>query len=394
MNESFLTFDDSELQHRLLRVRLAMKSHGAEGVLVGTNANKLYLTGRIFAGYIYVGADNTMAFLLQRPTALHGPGVHTIRKVEDIPSVLAHAGITVGLNTALEMEDSYAAVCRMANALHISPGSNASLIMGDARMIKTDMEVAETQICGKKQTYVYGLIPQLYTSGMTDVELQIEIERRMRLEGGTGMLRLSGNSMEINTGSVLTGANADHPSPYDFALGGAGINPTLPIGANGTLIKPGLPVMVDMNGCFDAYQTDMTRVYSVGKISDEGQRAHNVSIAICHKLAQAAIPGRSCAELYDIAAEMATQNGLAEYFMGHRSHASFVGHGVGITVNERPVLYARSKDVLQKNMIIAIEPKFVIPGIGAVGIENTYVITDNGAVSLTNAPEQITELIV
>ena len=76
--------------------------------------------------------------------------------------------------------------------------------------------------------------------------------------------------------------------------------------------------------------------------------------------------------------------------MGHRQKAGFIGHGVGIEINERPVIAPRSRDILAAGNVIALEPKFVIPGTGAVGIENTYVVMADGpARCLTNAPEEI-----
>ncbi|MDE7443677.1 MAG: M24 family metallopeptidase, partial [Muribaculaceae bacterium] len=73
----------------------------------------------------------------------------------------------------------------------------------------------------------------------------------------------------------------------------------------------------------------------------------------------------------------------------HRQHAGFIGHGVGIEINELPVIAPRSRDILQADNVIALEPKFVIPHVGAVGIENTYVVTADGLKCLTNAPEEI-----
>ncbi|MDE6093999.1 MAG: M24 family metallopeptidase, partial [Muribaculaceae bacterium] len=66
---------------------------------------------------------------------------------------------------------------------------------------------------------------------------------------------------------------------------------------------------------------------------------------------------------------------------------------VGIEINEAPVIAPRSRDVLEVGNVIAIEPKFVIPGTGAVGVENTYVVTCDGLRCLTNLPEEITELL-
>ncbi len=78
--------------------------------------------------------------------------------------------------------------------------------------------------------------------------------------------------------------------------------------------------------------------------------------------------------------------------MGHRQHAAFVGHGLGIEINELPVIAPRSRDILEEGNMVALEPKFVIPEVGAVGIENTYYITSAGVEKLTNAPEEIIPL--
>ena len=90
--------------------------------------------------------------------------------------------------------------------------------------------------------------------------------------------------------------------------------------------------------------------------------------------------------------EMAAKAGLSDYFMGYTQHAGFIGHGVGIEINESPVLVPRSRDILAAGNIIAIEPKFVIPGTGAVGVENTYLVTENGMECLTNFKEDIIPL--
>ena len=103
-------------------------------------------------------------------------------------------------------------------------------------------------------------------------------------------------------------------------------------------------------------------------------------------------PGVEAKALYNRAIEIVNEEGLADLFMGHRQKAGFIGHGVGIEINESPVIAPRSRDILAVGNVIALEPKFVIPGIGAVGIENTYVVTEQGMVSITLAPEEIISL--
>ena len=179
---------------------------------------------------------------------------------------------------------------------------------------------------------------------------------------------------------------------HDFAMGGAGMHPSLPVGANGTEIRPGNSVMVDMNGNFNGYMTDMTRVFSLGDIAPLARKAHECSIRITREIAAAAVPGTPARDMYEMAVSIAKADGLEEYFMGHRQHAGFIGHGVGIEINEGPVIAPRSRDILHLDNVIALEPKFVIPKTGAVGIENTYVVTDSGLRCLTSAPEEIISL--
>lgn len=243
-----------------------------------------------------------------------------------------------------------------------------------------------------KHAEVYHRIESVYHNGMTDIELQIEIERLLRLHGNLGLFRINGQSMEIFMGNVICGDNADTPTPYDFAMGGAGLSCSIPVGCNGSLIRPGMAVMVDMCGNFTGYMTDMTRVYSVGELPDLAHRAHQCSIDIHRAVSQMGKPGIKAADLYNLAISIAKEAGLENYFMGHTQKAGFIGHGVGIEVNEAPVLAPRSKDILEGNQVIALEPKFVIPHVGAVGIEDTYTVTPEGMKAITNAPIEIVSL--
>jgi Xaa-Pro aminopeptidase len=229
---------------------------------------------------------------------------------------------------------------------------------------------------------------------MKDVEFQYEIERLMRKNGSLGIFRTFGNNMDVFMGSILAGKNAETPSPYDFALGGGGLNPCLPIGVNGEKIQTGQAVMVDMAGNFTAYMTDMTRVYFLGALPDSAYRAHRTSIRMHRRFMETVKPGVSCADIYKWSSEMVEEAGFAAHFMGTVQQAKFVGHGVGLEINEPPVLMSRSKDLLQPGMVIAYEPKFVFPDTGAVGIENTFLITETGVEKLTLLEEEVVDLSI
>jgi len=138
--------------------------------------------------------------------------------------------------------------------------------------------------------------------------------------------------------------------------------------------------------------SDMSRVYSFGKLPEIARRAHRISMEMHQRLMEEAKPGMACSDIYNRMLEYADRSGLAANFMGFSQQAKFVGHGVGLEINEPPVMMSRSKDLLQTGMVFAFEPKFVLPNIGAVGIENTYLVTDTGIEKLTVLEEDIVSL--
>lgn len=381
------------LDFRLSRLDVLMADAGIDTIFINDNATLFYLTGRVFCGYLMYRRDSReLRAFVRRPVTFTGKDVVSIHKPEQIAE---HLDVPLG-KTALETDNSpYSTVIRLAAALGLESFGNADAILRKARSVKAPDEIALIEHSGICQARVYTDMHRLYHEGMTDVELQIEIERASRLEGCLGIFRIGGNEMELYMGNVITGENADAPSPYDFAMGGAGQSPSLPVGANGTVIEPANPVMVDVNGNYTGYMTDMTRTYAVDPehMSDEIKRIHQVSVNICAKLADMGRPGAKASDLYDQALQMACEAGLEKIFMGHRQHAGFVGHGVGIEINELPVISPRSRDILFAGNVIALEPKFVIPHVGAVGIENTYVVEPDGPMRcLTNAPMRILPL--
>ena len=386
-NLQLLQSDDLDL--RLLRLRDIMSAEDVDAILISSNANIYYLTGRVFCGYIYVPLTGNIKYVVRRPSVLQDPDAIYIRKIEDLPEKLNLSDVTLGLEMS---SATFSMVLRIRKAFGDSINyADASSILMQARAVKTDFELDKIRNSGIRQTSLYERIPRLYQPGMRDIDLQIEIESAARKEGCLGQFRINGDDMELFMGSILVGDNADNPSPYDFAMGGAGLDPSLPVGADGSLIRRGESVMVDVNGNFTGYMTDMTRCYAISdNLPERALKAHQTSIDICNALADMGRVGVEAKKLYEKARLMACEAGFENEFMGHKQHAGFVGHGVGIEINELPVLAPRSKSVLQAGNVIAIEPKFVIPGVGAVGIENTYVVKADGPMEcVTHAPTQI-----
>ena len=375
------------------KIRSLMVSQGIDAALITCNANLIYTYGCVVSGYLYLPLHSPALLFFKRPNNITGEHSFSIRKPEQIVDLLKEQGLPMPTKLMLEGDElPYTEYCRLAGLFPEAEVVNGTPLIRQARSVKTPVEIEMFRRSGIAHAKAYEQIPGVYRPGMTDIEFSIEIERLMRLQGCLGIFRVFGRSMEIFMGSVLTGDNAGYPSPYDFALGGQGLDPALPGGANKTPLKEGQSVMVDLGGNFNGYMNDMSRVFSIGKLPEEAYTAHQVCLDIQEKIASIARPGIACEVLYDTAVEVVKAAGFADKFMGTGQQAKFIGHGIGLEINEAPVLAPRIKQQLEPGMVFALEPKIVIPGVGPVGIENSWVVTNEGIEKLTNCNEEIIEL--
>ena len=177
---------------------------------------------------------------------------------------------------------------------------------------------------------------------------------------------------------------------FDGPVTGQGLSSASPQGASEELIRENEPILMDYAFIHNGYITDMTRVFVLGTLDAELQRAFDVSLRIQDAVQKAMKPGVICEELFLLSASIAEKAGLGQYFMGMPGEqARFVGHGIGLELDEFPILAQGFKAPLQAGHVIAVEPKFVIPGKGAIGIENDFWVSENGGVRITDMPDAI-----
>ena len=382
-----------ELKLRRDKIRSLMALQGIDAALITCNANLIYTYGCVVSGYLYLPLHSPALLFFKRPNNITGEHSFSIRKPEQIVDLLKEKGLPMPAKLMLEGDElPYSEYCRLASLFPETEVVNGTPLIRQARSVKTAIEIEMFRRSGIAHAKAYEQIPSVYRPGMTDIEFSIEIERLMRLQGNLGIFRVFGRSMEIFMGSVLTGDNAGSPSPYDFALGGQGLDPALPGGANKTPLKEGQSVMIDLGGNFNGYMGDMSRVFSIGKLPEKAYVAHQVCLDIQEAVVEKAKPGAVCEDLYNLAIDIVTKAGFADNFMGATQKAKFIGHGIGLEINEMPVLAPRMKQELEPGMVFALEPKIVLPGIGPVGIENSWVVTAEGVEKLTLCKEEIVEL--
>jgi Xaa-Pro aminopeptidase len=261
------------------------------------------------------------------------------------------------------------------------------------RSVKSEYEIAiikkACELSDKSVSYATGLLKE----GISEIEFSAEIESYMRQLGHQGIVRMRLWGNEMFYGHILSGASGGVPTYLASPTGGEGLNPAVAQGASFKNIVKNEPIVVDYVFAYKGYLADQTRILSIGKLPDKLIKAHNAMLEIEALIKKEAKPGVIADYIYNIALQKAEELGFKNNFMGADSNSvTFVGHGIGLELDEYPFLAKGQKMPLEKNMIIAIEPKAVFENIGAVGIENTCIVAKQGLESLNNSDKNIFNL--
>jgi Xaa-Pro aminopeptidase len=138
------------------------------------------------------------------------------------------------------------------------------------------------------------------------------------------------------------------------------------------------------------YIVDQTRTLVVGRLPDALARAHEAAVDVLKTVEAAIRPGTTSEALYRLSLERAETLGYAGAFMGAGAYrARYVGHGVGLELDELPVLAEGFIDPLEPGCVLAVEPKLIFPGLGVAGIEDQYAVTATGCERLTRAEQRL-----
>lgn len=259
-----------------------------------------------------------------------------------------------------------------------------STINRSLRSVKSPWELERLRHAGVQLSRVFVSVPDFLQPGMREVDLSAEFEARLRKVGGEGYIRMRAFNQELFMGLVIAGDSGGSGGFFDGAITGRGLSAASPHGASRAVIEKNQSILLDYVGVFDGYCIDMTRMFVCGQLDDRLQNAFDVSCRIQAVIVEQLKPGILCSALFDLATQVADEAGLGGYFMGPPGeNAKFVGHGVGLELDEMPVLAQGFDQSLVAGQTIAIEPKFVFPELGSIGIENTFVVSENGGEKIT-----------
>ena len=358
------------------------------------NINIFYLTGTVCDGVLMIRRGDAATLWVRKSyeRALLESEFDDIRPMRSFRDVAAGTGPlpeTLYLDTAQATLEWYGLLNKHMCFNNVMSADKAILT---ARAVKSEYEIERMRIAGDSVNRILNenLISLLY-EGISEVEFGVKLFSLYMDNGHHGICRFSMRGVETFFGHIAFGDSTLYPSAFDGASGIAGICPAVPVlGSRERLLREGDLMFVD--SCFgvDGYHIDKTLIYSYKRPQAENVIAvHRHCLEIEALAASMLRTGVKPSDIYQEALKSVKPE-LLNSFMGAPGRTvSFLGHGIGLNADEMPVLARGFDEPLEAGMTIAIEPKIGIEGVGMVGSENTYLVTDNGGVCLTGSAMDI-----
>lgn len=387
-----------EIARRLASFQDLLSKSEVDAAIVRQNADLYYLTGTVQDAHLIVPASGNPLFLVRRD-----PGralsqsplrpIRPLRSTRELPSAVWEACGTKSPEV-LGMElDVLPAADYLFYDRKLFPRQKIRDISGlilRLRMIKSPWEVERMRGAAALAQAVADAVPRFLREGISEHDLSIELETVARKAGHLGLIRVRKFNMDMFFGHILSGPEAAVPAYTDTPTGGTGWSPAFGLGAGMRKIRVGEVVSVDIAMNHHGYLNDQTRNFCIGTPPARLRQAYEFVREVHRRFREIARPGSVCGELYRMTCRWAEEAGWAEYFMGHQdTRVTFVGHGLGLEVDELPLIAKGQETILEAGMTFAFEPKILLPDIGIAGLENTYLVGSEGLQSLNTASEEL-----
>lgn len=385
-----------EIDNRIRNLQSELADRGIDGALILQRADLFYFSGTVQQANLYIPSGGEPLLMVhksferaRRESPLER--VVPLETIKKTPEILKANGFELPATLGMELDvlpaNLYFSYQSLFEGIRIVDVSNPVRLL---RAVKSAYEIDLVREAASRADRVASVVPEVLREGMTELELAGRIEAEARGMGHQGIMRMRLWGNELHFGHVMSGPSAAEPSFLSSPTGGAGASPAVAQGPSFKRIARHEPVLVDYVFAYRGYMADHTRIFSLGSLPDELVEAHEAMLEIQSMIKDKARPGQKAGELYDMALERTRELGYENHFMGvGPDRVRFVGHGIGTEVDEYPFLARGQELELEEGMVIALEPKLVLPGKGVVGTENTHVVTRDGLDQLTRFEEGI-----
>ncbi len=387
----------NELSLRWKRCQSLLKKYIPEagGVLVTSRTNIYYFSGTCANGLMWIPVEGEPVLLCRKGVEraeLESPvkKILSFKNYGELTEILKREGSPLSDEIAVGMNGlPWSLGLNLSNKL-----SHLKMIAGDniiamTRSVKSEWEIAKIRVAGERHNKcLHQYLPGLLHERISEKKVAHELWKLFFEHGHNGLSRMDNFAEEVFLGHIAIGESANYPSVFNGPVGLRGLNPAVPcMGSADVIWQKKSPLTCDVVFVHEGYMTDKTQIYWLGgveSIPDHVFLAHEFCIKVQTWLAEHLKPGTIPSELWNHCLAWAQEEGWEEGFMalgGNKVH--FLGHGIGLAIDEYPAI-AKGFDLpLQHGMVLALEPKIGIKGVGMVGVENTFVVNPDGGESVT-----------
>ena len=363
---------------RAARLRPLFADAGIDALLVTSLPNVRYLTG--FTG------SSAMVLVTGDALAFTSDGRYRTQAGEQLAAAGVDAHIEIGATVAAQ-RDALGSMLPPSSRLGLEAHAVTWAQQRDFARALTGHELAGHELAGHE------LVP---TDGL------VELLRRVKEPGEVARIRAA-CAIADDALAALLPTLADRPTERDFALdlevemrrrgaSGNSFDPIIASGPNGAKpharpsarrVERGELIVIDFGCIVDGYCSDMTRTVSVGDPGPEARRVWDVVRESQWAGREAVRAGADCAAVDRACRDVIVAAGWGDSFV----HGT--GHGVGLEIHEAPRVAASARDTLESGSVVTVEPGVYLPGVGGVRIEDTVVVTPDGADPLTEFPKDL-----
>jgi Xaa-Pro dipeptidase len=380
----------TELQSRMnrFRTRMDVSCPDWEVAVIFGRINLFYFTGTMQDGMLVVPRSDSAILWVRRSyeRALDEslfPQIKPMSSFRDAAGSLKQLPARVYLDAEVVPLALYQ---RFHKHFPFAEVRSVDTELGWVRAVKSSFELSLMEQSGRiHQRVLEERVPALLREGISEAEFAAELLSVMVAEGHHGVVRFGMADNELALGLVSFGESSLYPVFVDGPGGNLGMSPAAPlVGSRTRKLKKGDLVFIDTGCSVEGYHTDKTLTYLFGQTrSDEVRAAQAKCVEIQNQIASMLTPGAIPSRIYETVLS-GLDPAFLNNFMGFGNRrVKFLGHGIGLFIDELPALAKGFDEPLLEGMTLAVEPKKGIEGVGMVGIENTFLVTPKGGRSLT-----------
>ena len=390
---------DSEIKMRIQRLQHEMAATGLDGILLMQSTDLYYFCGTAQQAHLYIPVEGDPILMVKKSIsrARSESPLKTITVLESparLPDLLKAHNCPAPRFLGMELDilpvnlyNRYPGLWRDVTVQDCSP------MIRELRAIKSPFEIDLIRQAAGLADQMAAFAATVIKEGVPEIEMAGVLEAEARRLGHQGLIRMRLWGSELFYGHFMSGSSAAVPSSLASPTGGAAMSPAFAQGPGLKKIEIGEPILFDYVFTCQGYLADHTRIYCLGELPDQLVDAHMAMLELQTLVSREARPGTRAGDLYDLALDFVKIKGYENFFMGgDEQRVSFIGHGIGLELDEFPFLAAGQKMKLREGMIIALEPKLIFPEQGVVGIENTHLVTADGLERLTRFEDGIITL--